>query len=175
MSTREADSLLEEFKSVIKEITVEVAKQTVVQDIKRSEEVMRHSATTLEPVASSLQASAGKLEEVIRTNAAELRQQFADLESRVSARLEQLEDKNRAAVEELTEDFRAGISNLIKSMQETAEAYKKMSGELIENVLAAAEEERARAKNAREWMFALFAIQIVLIIAVPAFWNLVLN
>jgi replicative superfamily II helicase len=169
MAIKQPDSLISEFKDVIKQITVEVTKQSIVQDLKRSEETMKQSSTQLQPIVNKLGESAGKLEELLRKNSADLQgisQRLTKLEELVRETTRSIADKNDAANKQTTNLLNESISSLRNSIHNTSEANQKLSNDISVKIVNIVEEENARSRKSRQWMFSLLGIQLVLILVV---------
>ncbi|SDO87683.1 hypothetical protein SAMN04487897_12539 [Paenibacillus sp. yr247] len=103
-------SLADEFKNLITDITTEISKQSVLQEVKRSEETIKQAGAKLPGIAERLQFSVQKLEDFLRQNA----DQFADVHKRIDA----VDEKLMHAHQKLSDEAVAAHKETIRLSQE---------------------------------------------------------
>lgn len=169
--THTSDPLIAEFKDLIKQITVEVSKQGVVQEIKRSEETMKQSSSQIAPLAAKLRESSAKLEALLDSNAkavSSIYQRLTNLENALRESAGSLVDKGDVSHKQITKLINENTSSLRATFQNASDAALRANTDRFDALARMLEEERVRTRTARRWLFTLLGLQLVLVAALPA-------
>lgn len=167
MSMKPTTTLVDEFKSLIHDLTTEVSGHTVIQEIKSSERILQKASTNLPEVSDKLQAVATQLQSMIT----ELEATLQSIDERVeqvdeglthttSQLLSCLKDSHREYMEQLYK-VQSAISDKLDKEIEVLEL--SLDSEL--NALKTMHKENGENhKRFQTRVYWLLGIQMVLII-----------
>lgn len=163
------NQLVNEFKDLIKQVTVEVSKQAVISEIKKSEETIKQASSQLPNVATRLGTSAQKLDELLQKNSSELitlNKKVNKVDEQLVTHERNIKEKIDKKINELTKLFNDKNSELQSlSTSQTTEIKTYIQQELSALSLQLKSEE-TKQHTFRKAVFWLLSAQLLLLISI---------